>query len=204
MKAVEGGERRLLGLSWKAIIAIRVLIVWNTKCEYHLQHSFYFWAAKYFFQTKVFFLNVNSIIVFKIVFSLSAEMNDCRLLFCPNSVFTETWRPGTSSSLMVGSQRFVILVLPETSGMIRIMWLKETWVPLCVQLIYTEHFGILVSIIVVIQSLPCNAKYFSKICTECWTLLLLAFDNRILSYNCIIRGHVKEREIALIFIIAWE
>lgn len=55
MKAVEGGERRLLGLSWKAIIAIRVLIMWNTKCEYHLQHSFYFWAAKYFFQTKVFF-----------------------------------------------------------------------------------------------------------------------------------------------------
>lgn len=54
MKAVEGGERCLLGLSWKAIIAIRVLIVWNTKCEYHLRHSFYFWATKYFFKTNFF------------------------------------------------------------------------------------------------------------------------------------------------------
>lgn len=46
--------------------------------------------------------------------------------YSSNSVFIETWQPEISSLLMVESQRFVILVSPETSRMILIMWSKET------------------------------------------------------------------------------
>jgi len=103
------GEKRLLELGWKAITVIKVSICKNANGNIMCGIIFIFGVLNTLKQ-KVFLFLCKHHRSIKI-FSRGAEMNGrCRFfpLFSPNSVFTEIWQPGISSSLTGGSQRFAI------------------------------------------------------------------------------------------------